>query len=64
MELRPYTFKVHITGRVNALDVKDAEARIHGLAGIYKDGTEWIEIEEVDEPVVVEELVQLGLEAT
>ena len=56
MELKQYTFNVHITGRVNAEDDSDAVARIRGLAGthvpaywagVYQDGTEWIEIEQV-----------------
>ena len=55
MELKLYTFKVHITGTVNAWNDADAVARIHGLAGIYKDGAEWSEIDTVAVPEVVED---------
>ena len=55
VELKSYTFKAHIAGRVNARSDSDAVARICGLAGMYQDRGEWIEIEEIDIPEVVED---------
>lgn len=61
MELKSYTFKVHITDRVDATSNSDAVARIRGLAGMYQtDESAWIEIEEVDAPAVVEDGAEVG----
>ena len=60
VELKSYAFKAHITGRVNAWSDSDAVARIRGLTGMYQDRGEWIEIEEVDAPVVVEDGAEVG----